>query len=531
MRHRFKRLAIKTQRRPHPEAVDRVGQQQHLDIARLVAFELRAGFGLGGILGGEIVDGGLVFLQARDIVLEAHPAALGGLEAGDVIELVAALHVFIEALFQNRPEDLPDLLEILVVVLGRFLQLTDDLVGDRLADRRHLRIVLQHFARQVQGHVLAIDDATHEAQISGENLDIIGDIDALHIELLAAAAFGIVEIEGPLARHIEQHGIFMPALGAVVDGDRRIGIAAGDVAEKFLVLLRRDLGFWPRPDGVCGVDLARGFGVNAQADRMRDVIGIGPDDALDLPVLEKFQRVILQVQDDGRAARRVVHRRDGETARTIRRPHGGRRFARPARHDIDLSGDDEAGVEADAELTDQMQVTLRRLGFFDESLRAGLGDGAEIVDQLSGVHADAGVGDGQGFGRLVGGDGDGEFGGTLQQRRLGDRLIAQLVEGVRRVGDQFAQEHVAVGIDRVHHELQELGHLGLEFVSLAAGCRSGVFGLGLRHVALASKAGRMNYQPAISGVTVRRSRAQKQSGRTQQGPGRKLYSNASLTNL
>ena len=45
---------------------------------------------------------------------------------------------------------------------------------------------------------------------------------------------------------------------------------------------------------------------------------------------------------------------------------------------------------------------------------------------------------------------------------LGDRLVAQLVEGVGGIGNEFAQEDIAVGIDRMHHERQELGDFGLE---------------------------------------------------------------------
>ena len=51
---------------------------------------------------------------------------------------------------------------------------------------------------------------------------------------------------------------------------------------------------------------------------------------------------------------------------------------------------------------------------------------------------------------------------VAEQVGLGDRLIAQLVAGIRGVGDQLAQEDVGLGIDRVHHQVQQLGNLGLE---------------------------------------------------------------------
>ena len=60
--------------------------------------------------------------------------------------------------------------------------------------------------------------------------------------------------------------------------------------------------------------------------------------------------------------------------------------------------------------------------------------------------------------------------------RLGDRLVAQPVAGIRGVGNQLAQEDVGLGIDRVHHQPQQLGDFGLE--------RMGFGGLSGLHVSV-----------------------------------------------
>ena len=55
--------------------------------------------------------------------------------------------------------------------------------------------------------------------------------------------------------------------------------------------------------------------------------------------------------------------------------------------------------------------------------------------------------------------------GTLaifDQRGVGDRLIAQLVARIGSVGDQLAQEDVGFRIDRMHHQVQQFGNLGLK---------------------------------------------------------------------
>ena len=132
-----------------------------------------------------------------------------------------------------------------------------------------------------------------------------------------------------------------------------------------------------------------------------------------------------------------------------------------ADHD-DLLRHHESGIKADTELADQAGAVL---GFREprhERLGPGTGNGAEIVDQFLPLHADAAVGNNQRVGFLAGLNPDLRRLAVADQRRIGDRLITQSVAGVRRVGDQFAQENVGLRIDRMHHQVQQFGNLGLE---------------------------------------------------------------------
>ena len=63
---------------------------------------------------------------------------------------------------------------------------------------------------------------------------------------------------------------------------------------------------------------------------------------------------------------------------------------------------------------------------------------------------------------------------VLDQFRLGDRLVAQLLAGVGGVGDELADENLPVGIDRMDHELQQARNVGLEAL-----CAGGFAGRGL----------------------------------------------------
>jgi len=106
---------------------------------------------------------------------------------------------------------------------------------------------------------------------------------------------------------------------------------------------------------------------------------------------------------------------------------------------------------------------------FEEGLGAGAGDGAERLDHLVAAHADAVVLDGEGA--FVGIDGERDAGLRVvaEERRVGDGVVAQLLVGVGRVRDQLAQKHRLVRIDRVHHQMQELGDIGLECAAFGAG--------------------------------------------------------------
>ena len=67
---RFQRLAAEIERRRGPERVDRIGQQQHLDAARLGRFELRVRLQALDAVADQIIDLGLVRLEVLDILLQ-----------------------------------------------------------------------------------------------------------------------------------------------------------------------------------------------------------------------------------------------------------------------------------------------------------------------------------------------------------------------------------------------------------------------------------------------------------------------------
>ena len=134
-----------------------------------------------------------------------------------------------------------------------------------------------------------------------------------------------------------------------------------------------------------------------------------------------------------------------------------RLFSGTTCRDSNLVGHDKRGIKTDTELTDQVRILLLVAAQFGKEFpRARLGNRAQIIDDLVAAHADAVVADRQRAGILVVADADLQIGIAFEQRGVVQRLEAQFVASIRRVGDQLAQENLAVGIQRMDHQLQKL---------------------------------------------------------------------------
>ncbi len=83
-------------------------------------------------------------------------------------------------------------------------------------------------------------------------------------------------------------------------------------------------------------------------------------------------------------------------------------------------------------------TALRRFDLLEECFGAGPRDGTERFDHLIAAHADAVVLDGQELGLGIERHGNVQLHIVAQQRRIGNRLIAQPLAGIGRIGDQLA---------------------------------------------------------------------------------------------
>ena len=190
--------------------------------------------------------------------------------------------------------------------------------------------------------------------------------------------------------------------------------------------------------------------------------------AQDLPQAMARQEIVLvgsQVQDDVGPAGGLLDDLDRIAAFSRALPTdtvpGGQAGApRDQGHAV---GDDEGGVEADTELSDEVRVLGAVGGQLGQELaRARLGDGADVLDDLLPGHADAVVGHRERARRRVVVDPDARLGIVFEERGVAHRLEPQLVGRIRGVRDELAQEDFLVAVQGVNHQVQELRDLSLE---------------------------------------------------------------------
>ena len=383
---------------------------------------------------------------------------------------------------RTRPNSAQNFRYLSVVLLLHRLQVIDHLARDPAPHLHDAPVVLQQLARHVELQVRGVDHAAQEAQPAREQrLEAVHDQHAPDVELEPDALLAEVEIEGRLRRNEEQRLVLGAApLGLEREAIERLAPVVRDVVVELGELLVLDLRLGPRPHRLHRVE-----GLVLEADGVGNEVGVPLDDPLEHRgvgvVLDAAVGVDrLQVERDGGAAKEPVVVGDLEALAAGRLPAGRLGLAGAARHHRDPVGDHEGGVEADAELADELGRVLARLPALLEPrqhlARAGLGDGAEVLDHLVAAHADAVVRDRERARRRVRFEADLEDLAAGVEVGRGERFEAQAVERVRGVGDQLAQEDLLVGVERVDDDVEELAGFRLEGMG---GC---VHGLSLNSV-------------------------------------------------
>ena len=378
----------------------------------------------------------------------------------------------------------PELLVLLRVVLLHLLQLALDLLLQGVGNHLQLPVVLEDFTADVQGEVGGVHHALDEAEVVGQQVGaLVHDHHAGGVELQALLVLPGVEVVGGFLGEIQQGLVGHRALGAGVNDGQGVLPVHELLLVEAVVLLVGDLGLGALPQGNHGVDslpllhrLPLGLVVvpgvlrlgllavvlHLHDDGVADVVGVLLDELLELVGLQILVVVLLvgvglDVHDDVAAGGVLLTGGDGVPVGPVGLPHIGLAAAVGLGDDGDRVGHHEGGVEAHAELADDVDVLplVLLVHLLLELEGAAVGDGAQVVLQLLLGHAHAVVGDGEGALLLVGDDGDFQLAAVHRHLVVGEGLVGQLVLRVAGVGDELPQEDLLVGVDRVDHQVQQ----------------------------------------------------------------------------
>mmetsp|Transcript_24199 Transcript_24199/g.66542 ORF Transcript_24199/g.66542 Transcript_24199/m.66542 type:complete len:486 (+) Transcript_24199:1301-2758(+) len=406
-----------------------------------------------------------------------------------------------------------------LLLLGELLHELQHLPHELLGDDLHDLVLLQLLPGDVQRQVVGIHDAPDEVQIAGQEvLELLGHQDAANEELDLRLLRPIVvhHVEGRLFGQ-EKDGLELDlALRVEVRVGQRVKVVLGDAFVELGVLLLRDILLRAQPNGLLRVHLLPlihslllgrllllllllvvvlcldvillllvlvlllviilvlllglclhlllHLHVDGKLDELRILLSC----LLELVFGEVVVCVLLKMQRHTRAAAQCV------AARVIDHREGGIGAGFPdVLHRVvvalgshrDLVRNQKGGVKTNAELA--YEVRISALGHGLQEVRgAGLGHSPQIVDEVGFGHANACVGDGErlGFGVVL----------QLHLQVLGIPQIglilhtveARLLQGIRGVRDELAQEDLLVCVERVDDDVHEAADLCLELMLL-----------------------------------------------------------------
>ena len=463
----------------HHELVDAVAHEQDFVALGLEGFEHRVRLH-GVLVADEVVDFLLAFRHALHVFVEAHESVafgLGAFETEQLLEFVKMFPVHVEAFLQDHAEFAPPGVVLGSILVGHVLQGVEHLLDDVLTDVRDDLVVLQDFTGHVQRQVFAIHHAAHKAEPRRQQvLAVVHDKDFLHVELEAVQSVIVPDVERGLRRNVDEAPKFLGTFGvAVAPGGRFVGFVADDVVE-ILVLFFGDFLFALAPQSLLFVQAFFGLFFHfalvvlgrfrVEVDAVAHESAVLLDNILDLPFAREVFGVFVILQVQSNLGADLVERcfRNLEVAGAFGGPQVTLLLAGLQGQHFDLLRDHEHGVETHTELADQIDATLVAfLQVLDEVLGAATGDGAEAVDQVFLVHADTVVFDNDALAFLVHRNVDAELRALRKQVGVREREETALVECVRRVRNELAEEDFLVAIKGVDHQVQHVANFCLEF--------------------------------------------------------------------
>jgi len=127
----------------------------------------------------------------------------------------------------------------------------------------------------------------------------------------------------------------------------------------------------------------------------------------------------------------------------------------------DLLGNEISGVETHTELTDHANISTGG-NSLHESSSSGFGNSTKVVDEISFSHTNSTILNGQGVVSFIWDNLDLEIWLSLELLWLGDRVVSDLIKGIRGVRNELSQENFFVGVEGVDDQRHQLLDIGVK---------------------------------------------------------------------
>mmetsp|Transcript_11487 Transcript_11487/g.18752 ORF Transcript_11487/g.18752 Transcript_11487/m.18752 type:complete len:430 (+) Transcript_11487:1042-2331(+) len=399
-------------------------------------------------------------------------------------------------------------LSVLLGILGNLVEHIKRLLDQVLLNNSQDLVLLKRLTRDVQRKILGIHHTLHEGQpLRHEVLAVVHDEHTTHVKLdlvvllLAGSTLEHIErsslgdeknsseLELTLNREMLDSQMFLPIIGQ--------GLVKGSV------LLVGHVISLAHPDGLLLVQMGPGLGhlldllgllllllvlifinilhlrlvviillvflllviighlllllfLDVEADGEANELGMLLHQVLEALLLKVLLHVLLELKDNAGSTANGLGGVSGDSERTtgsglpdvlvIIVVLGGH---------SDLISNKVGGVETDTELTNHTDISTSRKSLH-ESLGTGLGDGTQVVHQVSLGHTNTGILNGEGLVGLVRDQTDLHGRITVKDSRVGETHVADLVQCIGSIGDQLSKKDFLVGVKGVDNQGKKL---------------------------------------------------------------------------
>ena len=401
------------------EFVHVIGHEQHVIALIEHVLELGQTLDALDVGAAGVIDLGLVFDHRRHILLEGYHAVLAcGVEQQQILE-EGSFHAvgFVDAVLEGKSECLEELFVLLTVVLKELFKLGFNLLLKAVGDRAELAALLEQFTGDIERDIGGVHKSLYKAEVFGKQIfTAFHDHNAVGIELESALiALGIQVVRRCGGN--EQNGIIVYcALGLVVYVMEGRFVVVELVGIEYRVVLVGDLVLVPSPQGhhaVEGLILGHGliFGLfmlmfafallvvvfafallvvvfafallvvmlafalfaftflfldrpsdlHQHLDGIADIVGILGDEIaeridLEIGIVVLLIRIVLEIQRDGCADIVLDAGGHGIAVQTFALPKPSLVASLGTAQYGNLLRNHECGIEADAELTDDIHI-------------------------------------------------------------------------------------------------------------------------------------------------------------------------------